>query len=392
MNRQGMEFTSKHIDYRFKQTGTTYLVWLKTLNQYLRLEEPACLVFRQFAEGLSEREIIRECMNKYLLPEPEAKRFVSEILERFTLLYRKFRKPANPVVSLDIIPHPFKIHSEKQIAVCDKTVRFTFGDHSLEQFIFPLFSHLQDPRNSENCDLHLEVFKHQGKVYLISNQEKGFEWSTAQAYRLKGSLALTIINLIHHTSEETWMGVIHASSVSLGNRAVMFPARPGGGKSTLAALLMAHGCGLISDDFTPVAMESQYIYPFPGAISLKQGSIPLLESYFPGLKGLPNAPNLSKGKKVSFLAPSLPQNDKVEGYPVSAIVFVQYQKKEECELERIGNLDALNDFLNESWLADRPRAAEQFMDWYLETPCYRLHYGNHQKAVESIQKLFKDVT
>ena len=72
-------------------------------------------------------------------------------------------------------------------------------------------------------------------------------------------------------------------------------------------------------------------------------------------------------------------------------MFVQYDGPTDCELERVNNLDVINDFLKESWLAPTARAAEQFMEWYLKTPCYKLRYGNHRKAVESIQKLFHDV-
>ncbi len=258
----------------------------------------------------------------------------------------------------------------------------------IEQFIFPLFSHLEILPNSKAIDLHLEVFNHKGKLYLIKNQESASKWLTAHAYKLKGALLLDVINLIHHTSEESWMGVIHASSVCQGNGAVMFPAQPGGGKSTLAALLIAHGCSLVSDDFTPVAMEGQCIYPVPGAISIKHGSMPLLKTYFPQLDNAPEAPNLSKGENVTFLAPPRPLPLKAGGYPLRAIVFVQYDGEADCELARVNNLEVINDFLNESWLAHKAQAAEQFMDWYLRTPCYKLRYGNHKKAVESIQKLF----
>ena len=184
------------------------------------------------------------------------------------------------------------------------------------------------------------------------------------------------------------MGVIHASSVCKGKQSVMFPAQPGAGKSTMAALLMAHGCKLVSDDYTPVALENQEIYPFPGAISVKQGSMPLLKSYFPELESAVEVLNPSNGEKVSYLAPSGPLLLKEGGYPVSAIVFVRYDEESDCELERVNNLEVINDFLNESWLAHKAQAAEQFMDWYLRTPCYKLRYGNHKKAVESIQKLF----
>ena len=382
-----MEFSPEHLEYRFRKAESAYLVWLQGLNRYLQLEEPAFWVFKQFREGLSRQEMIRDCAHRYQLPETEAERFIGEIEHQFQILFQNHQKPEVPSVSLDSLPPRPNSPVERLIAVDDSTIRFSFGDPTIEQFIFPLFSHLEIPSNSGVCDLHLEVFNHKGNLYLIKNQERASKWVTAHAYKLKGALVLDVINLIHHTTEETWMGVIHASSVCRGNSAVMFPAQPGGGKSTLAALLIAHGCSLVSDDFTPVAMEDQHIYSFPGAISIKQGSMSLLKSYFPQLEGAPQSTKLSNGENVTYLAP-LPLHIKAGGYPVSAIVFVQYDKQADCELEQVNNLDVINDFLKESWLADNGRAAEQFMDWYLEIPCYRLRYGNHEKAFESFQKLF----
>ena len=114
----------------------------------------------------------------------------------------------------------------------------------------------------------------------------------------------------------------------------------------------------------------------------------LLKSYFPDLANAPQSHNLSKGEDVTFLAPPRPLPLKAGGYRVSAIVFVQYDGQSDCRLQQVNSLEVINVFLTESWLAQNGRAAEQFMEWYLRTPCYRLRYGNHQKAIESIQKLF----
>jgi len=383
-----MEFSPEHMEYRFRKAESNYLVWLKALNRYLQLQEPAFMVLKQFEAGLSLQDMISDCTDRYQLPAKEANRFIREIEEQFQILFQNHEKPESPSVSLDTLPNKPNTPVERLISVGEKIIRFSFGDRTIEEFIFPLFSHLEGFPDSSAIDLHLEVFNHKGNLYLIKNQERASKWLLADAYKLKGALLLDVINLIHHTSEESWMGVIHASSVCQDDVAVMFPAQPGGGKSTLAALLMAHGYDLVSDDFTPVSVENQYIYPVPGAISIKHGSMPLLKSYFPHLDNAPEAPNLSKGENVTFLAPPNPLPLKGGGYPVNAIVFVQYDEQTECVLERANNLEVINDFLKESWLAQNGRAAEQFMEWYLRTPCYRLRYGNHQKAIESIQKLF----
>lgn len=382
-----MELSPRHMAYRFRKTGSKYLIWLQALNRYLQLEEPAFWVLQQLREDQPRQEMIRECIQRYKLPSGEAERFIGEIEKQFQILYQDYQKPEDSGLPFDSCPHPSSTPLEKWISVADRTIRFSFGDHTIEEFIFPLFTHLETPPDPKVYDLHLEVFIHKEYLYLIKNQEDASRWLKPHAYKLKGALLLEVINLIHHTSEENWMGVIHASSVCKGNRAVMFPAQPGSGKSTLAALLMAHGCSLVSDDFTPIALENQHIFNFPGAISIKQGSLPLLKSYFPELETTPQSRNLAKGEDVTYLAAEQPK-PREEGYGVSAIVFVQYDGETDCQLERVNSLDVINEFLTESWLANHDRAAEQFMEWYLETPCYKLRYGNHQKAIESIKNLF----
>ncbi len=374
--------------YRFRKVGSGYLVWLQALNRYLKLEEPAFRVLNQFKEGLTPLEMIRECAERYQLPLKEAERFIGEIEEQFQRLYRNYQKPELASLPLNALPLPSPKPIERFIRVNGHRVRFSFGDPNVEQFIYPLFSHLEIPPGPKSYDLHIKVYFHNGSLYLIKNQDHAFKWEMAHAFKLKGALLLDVINVMHDATEESWMGVIHASSVCKGKQSVMFPAQPGAGKSTLAALMMAHGCQLVSDDFTPVAIENQEIYPFPGAISVKQGAMPLLKSYFPELESAPKVLNPSKGEKVSYLAPPELLHLKEGGYTVSAIVFVQYDEESDCELERVNSLEVINEFLNESWLAHKAQAAEQFMDWYLRTPCYKLRYGNHKKAVASIQKLF----
>ena len=153
------------------------------------------------------------------MPSGEAERFIGEIEDQFQNLYRDYQKPEDSSIPFDACPHPSPTPLEKWISVADKTIQFSFGDRTIEQFIFPMFSHLEVLPDSSPHDLQLEVFSCKGNLYLIKNQEGASKWLTSHAYKLKGALLLDVINLIHHTSEENWMGVIHASSVSQGNGA-----------------------------------------------------------------------------------------------------------------------------------------------------------------------------
>jgi len=61
------------------------------------------------------------------------------------------------------------------------------------------------------------------------------------------------------------MTIIHGSAVSDGKSTILFTAECGGGKSTIAALLQAHGLNVIADDMVSIATKTGKIYPFPTA-------------------------------------------------------------------------------------------------------------------------------
>lgn len=387
-----MDFSWKHMEYGVKELENSRLVWLKKLNRYLQVEEPAYLVFKQFTEGRNAEEISRICEEEYHIPGNEARRFVTEIERSIQNLYQEHQEPENPRLPSETLAPYFHSFRERYIGISGKIFRFSFGDGEMEGYLFPLFSHLETSPDPHNCDLQLEFLRHQGKAYMRINREDVYAWPFDQMHRLKGELSMQMLNAIHEKIRGEWMGVIHAASVSLGRSAVMFPAQSGGGKSTLASLLMAHGCKLLSDDFSPIALKSGQVHSFPGSISLKPGSIPLLSRYFPELMDAGEVLSPSKKVSVRYLKPQQSECQSNIGFQVKSIVFVQYDSRKACELEQISNLSALNDFLKESWLPDDARVSERFLDWFFELPCYRLHYGDNLKAVKTILKLLEDVT
>lgn len=388
-----MDISWKHIEYTEKPIGDIRLLWLKPVNRYLQLEEPAFQVFKQLTEGLTEAQISRNLQDIYQLPGKEAQHFVSEIVHNFQTLFQNYREPYNPRPTVDATAPVFTSHTEKCMGISGKTILFCFGDKALEEYLFPLFTYLEIPSpDSPSPDLQLEFQRHQRKAYMRVNKGQVYAWPFDQLHRLKGELFMQILNVIHDKIEGEWMGVIHAASISSGQKAVMFPAQSGGGKSTLASLLMASGCQVLSDDFSPVALKNGQIHAFPGTISLKPGSIPLLSRYFPELVHAEE--NISPSKKVlvRYLKPKQPEALSNRGFAPKALVFVQYDSQKKCELEKISNLDALNDFLKESWIPDEARVAGSFLEWFFDIPCYTLHYGDTPKAVHTILNLLEDVT
>jgi len=75
--------------------------------------------------------------------------------------------------------------------------------------------------------------------------------------------------------------IIHAAVLERHGRAVLLPAPPGSGKSTLCAALVTRGWRLLSDEMTLVSLGSGAVLPLPRPVSLKNESIGVIRAYAP---------------------------------------------------------------------------------------------------------------
>jgi HprK-related kinase A len=96
--------------------------------------------------------------------------------------------------------------------------------------------------------------------------------------------------------------IIHAAVVEKNGRAVILPAPPGSGKSTLCAALVGSGWRLLSDEMTLVRGEDGMLVPLPRPVSLKNASIGIIRDFLPdAVLGTP-VENTTKGT-IAHLKP-----------------------------------------------------------------------------------------
>ena len=74
--------------------------------------------------------------------------------------------------------------------------------------------------------------------------------------------------------------IIHAAVVERTGRAMLLPAPPGSGKSTLCAALVARGWRLLSDELALIDMDAGMLIPVPRPISLKNQSIAIIGAFW----------------------------------------------------------------------------------------------------------------
>lgn len=97
---------------------------------------------------------------------------------------------------------------------------------------------------------------------------------------------------------------IHAAVVEKSGRALILPAPPGSGKSTLCAGLVNRGWRLLSDELTLIDPANGHITPLPRPVSLKNKSIRVIQDFAPTARFTPPVHDTVKGT-VAHMQPPL---------------------------------------------------------------------------------------
>jgi HprK-related kinase A len=96
--------------------------------------------------------------------------------------------------------------------------------------------------------------------------------------------------------------VLHAACVARDGRAVILPAPPGSGKSTLCAALVNRGWRLLSDELTLVDLDAGRVWGLARPVNLKNASIDVIRRFAPEAFLTRPVHDTSKGT-VALMAP-----------------------------------------------------------------------------------------
>jgi HprK-related kinase A len=118
--------------------------------------------------------------------------------------------------------------------------------------------------------------------------------------------------------------VIHGAVLEKNGRALIMPAPPGSGKSTLCAALATRGWRLLSDELTLVAPETTTIVPMCRPISLKNQSIDIIQRFDETVVMGPCAYDTTKGTVAHMQAPATAVQRGHETALPTWIVFPKY--------------------------------------------------------------------
>ena len=126
--------------------------------------------------------------------------------------------------------------------------------------------------------------------------------------------------------------IIHAAVVERQGRAMIFPAPPGSGKSTLCAGLVNRGWRLLSDELTLIRLLDGEVDPFPRPVSLKNDSIHVIRRFAPGAVMGPIVRDTSKGTVAHLKPPADSVARANEAATPAWVIFPQYKPGESAQL------------------------------------------------------------
>lgn len=371
--------------YTIKQFKNSYAVWFKPSQTFLLLKKPAYDVLKQYSTGIETNQIINYCTKEYGHVERDISSFVSEIIQSIQFCNNPKNKPH--ISQTKLMKYNWNLPSlplRYTYLLNNKQFSIAFSNESLKQAIHPLYAHLTcTPSGNPNQKLecfevdNMLIARLDGKIIEVIKREN-IEYFT-------GGIKQLIYSLIYHIDYNEWLGMLHASGIAKNNKSILFSAASGSGKSTIAALLKAQGYTYLSDDLIGVD-KSGKAYPFPAAISIKEGAVKALSTYYPEIENM-DVQTSFIGKKTRYL-PVFDNCNVQSGFPVKAFVFVNYSTTKPFVFEEVDKEAALQLLLCETWVNPKTEFVTQFFNWIEETPFYRLQYSDNKQALQLIEKLF----
>jgi len=176
--------------------------------------------------------------------------------------------------------------------------------------------------------------------------------------------------------------IFHSAVVERSGRALILPAPPGTGKSTLCAGLVSRGWRLLSDELTLTDMADCSVVPLPRPISLKNASIDVMRAFAPDATISDPVLDTVKGSVSHMRAPSDSVRRATERAAPGWIVLPRYEPGARPELAPLSRARALMQLADNAFnYSVHGRRGFEFLTRFVDRcGCYTFTYSDLDAA------------
>ncbi len=369
------------------------VVFDEVRQEVLALNTAAAAIWCLMEQGSDRADIEHALRTMFDLDNEQAETFTASALDDWAargLLEGSSRLPAAmpcdpPVAPLPPYPEPApNFVSQRHYAVrrLPLTVRFT--DLAQQALVHPVLAHLEAPQAAAGCVLDI-IAAHAGITLYRDGTPRlgcaGLEELAPMAKGLAWQFGL---------SKDDFLLNMHAGVVAGAAGAILLPAPPGSGKSTLTAGLVAAGLDYFSDEVALLCEDDLAVMPFPLAMCVKDTGIDALAALFPEITALPMHTRMD-GKRVVYMPPPAARAAASDTRrPVIAIVFPRYVAGAPNALRALPKPASLARLLSQCMGVQRrleARHVTRLVRWIRDLSCYELDFSDLGAAVATLVKI-----
>ena len=275
-----------------------------------------------------------------------------------------------------------KYHIKSKLPALTESLSVLYDDYHLSDYI----------GNSDFIDFHIDIKTDGSFGRLFTRQAQFFLDDFAPFNALPKQHAPAIIewgmNWCVSSQINTHL-IVHAAVIEKNGLAVVMPAPPGSGKSTLTASLIQEGWRLLSDELTLIRLDTFQVTPFPRPVSLKNESIDVINNRYPNVIFGPISSDTTKGNVCHIKPPLLSVKNQDVECPVGWIIFPKYQAGATTEFTKFNKARALMDVAENSFNYSRLgvhgfNVLKNVID---KADCYQFRYSQLDEAIKIFSEL-----